>query len=345
MTTTPKAGFTLMPSNALKNEAIFNEFAILAEALIYGGVISRSLLDPATGSPAPSNGDAYIVPSGSPTATGDFSGQGDNVAIYFDGWHFVPPQEGLILRVVDENTNYRYQSGAWSIVTDLTDVDAIHDNVAGEIAAVTAKGSPTSSDFLLIEDAADSNNKKRITIGDLPGSAATLGALTDVDLTGSPSLVDGDILRYRGGTWYRETAIVMLGAVRLTKSANQSITTGANTDLTWDQEEFDTHGMHTGSAATVSVPEWASYARASAGVLFDTNGTGVRELRLQFSGGEDPGITVNAQSVTKHKLTTDSGLVRVNGGDTVKVFVFQNSGGNLNVETSTRTFFTVEFYA
>lgn len=50
-----------------------------------------------------------------------------------------------------------------------TDADAIHDNVAAEISAVAAKGTPTAADFLLIEDAADSDNKKSITIGDLPG--------------------------------------------------------------------------------------------------------------------------------------------------------------------------------
>ena len=49
-----------------------------------------------------------------------------------------------------------------------TDMDAIHDNVAGEIALVTEKVSPASADLLLIEDSADSNNKKRVQIGNLP---------------------------------------------------------------------------------------------------------------------------------------------------------------------------------
>jgi len=49
-----------------------------------------------------------------------------------------------------------------------TDVNAVHVNVASEISGVTAKGTPVSADFLLIEDSADSNNKKSITVGDLP---------------------------------------------------------------------------------------------------------------------------------------------------------------------------------
>lgn len=61
-----------------------------------------------------------------------------------------------------------------------TDSNAIHDNVAGEIAAVTAKGTPTTSDYLLIEDAAASNAKKSITLGDLPAGSSPLTTKGDL---------------------------------------------------------------------------------------------------------------------------------------------------------------------
>lgn len=56
-----------------------------------------------------------------------------------------------------------YSVGGW-----VTDASAIHDNVAWEIAAITTKATPVSWDFLLIEDSADSNNKKKITVWSLP---------------------------------------------------------------------------------------------------------------------------------------------------------------------------------
>ena len=59
-------------------------------------------------------------------------------------------------------------------VDDGADGTAIHDNTASEISAITAKGTPITADFLLIEDSADSNNKKRITIGDLPSTSANV---------------------------------------------------------------------------------------------------------------------------------------------------------------------------
>lgn len=53
-----------------------------------------------------------------------------------------------------------------------TDDDAIHGNVAGEIAAITEKASPVSADLIIIEDSADSNNKKRVQLANLPAAAA-----------------------------------------------------------------------------------------------------------------------------------------------------------------------------
>lgn len=57
-----------------------------------------------------------------------------------------------------------------------TDTSAVHVDVAGEIAGITQKASPISADKLLIEDSADSDNKKYIEIGDLPGGG---GSATD----------------------------------------------------------------------------------------------------------------------------------------------------------------------
>ncbi len=58
-------------------------------------------------------------------------------------------------------------------VDDGADSTAIHDNVAGEISVVGEKLAPVSGDFILIEDSADSNNKKRIQVGNLPGGGGT----------------------------------------------------------------------------------------------------------------------------------------------------------------------------
>jgi len=47
------------------------------------------------------------------------------------------------------------------------DNDAIHDNIAGEIEAISEKTDPVGADIILIEDSEDSNNKKKVQIGNL----------------------------------------------------------------------------------------------------------------------------------------------------------------------------------
>jgi hypothetical protein len=53
------------------------------------------------------------------------------------------------------------------------DANAIHDNVAGEIAAITEKVTPVANDIILIEDSADSNSKKKVKISNVSGGGGS----------------------------------------------------------------------------------------------------------------------------------------------------------------------------
>jgi hypothetical protein len=65
-----------------------------------------------------------------------------------------------------------------------TDEAAIHDNVAGEIAAITEKASPIAADLLLLEDSVASNAKKKGQIGNLPFAKIDTGSYTGDGSTG-----------------------------------------------------------------------------------------------------------------------------------------------------------------
>lgn len=69
----------------------------------------------------------------------------------------------------------------WTPSVTGTDADAIHDNVAGEINALTEKVAPVAGDFIIGEDSADSFNKKKFDIGNLPGGGGGSGTGTASD--------------------------------------------------------------------------------------------------------------------------------------------------------------------
>lgn len=99
------------------------------------------------------------------------------------------------------------------------DDDAIHDNVASEISVITEKGTPIGADMVLIEDSADSNNKKMIQLSNLPGGAGpgsgTQWTLPVWDTTST--LGDSMISQDAGGT-----AAVIGGSVTVSTIAAEA---------------------------------------------------------------------------------------------------------------------------
>lgn len=84
--------------------------------------------------------------------------------------------DALLNFVANEHIDWT-QAGAGTIHTDNyieggpgTDTTAIHDNVANEITAITAKTPLASADELILEDSAAAFVKKAVTFGNLEGS-------------------------------------------------------------------------------------------------------------------------------------------------------------------------------
>jgi len=162
---------------------------------------------------------------------------------------------------------YRKAGGAWALlgnirnlddhthieanITDLDhdDADAIHNNVASEISAITEKGSPVSADLIVIEDSADSNNKKRVQVGNLP----TGGEVSYIELrktgsaqqnhggaNGTEVVVSWDSEDHKGGDFTHDTVtnnsriqcdfdgrVVITGLVGVTQGGSARTTTMA----------------------------------------------------------------------------------------------------------------------
>lgn len=138
-----------------------------------------------------------------------------------------------------------------------TDTEAVHDNIAGEINAITAKATPIDADLLLIEDSADTYNKKKITIGDLPG-----GSTGDMEAaTYDPRTIEEDIYPLSGAGAPSSTPDFLGQRYLDTTAKRWYIATGTTSSADWDKEPvyYTTTGNFAsgGGDETINLPwDW-----------------------------------------------------------------------------------------
>lgn len=88
--------------------ATLNDLIRFFDTLTHPLVLDKDLTAPPGGE---SEGDTYIVGG---SATGAWSGQDDDLAVYFYGtWYFVTPWKGFTVYVDDESAEYRWGGSSW----------------------------------------------------------------------------------------------------------------------------------------------------------------------------------------------------------------------------------------
>lgn len=153
----------------------------------------------ATRLPVGTDGQALIADSSQATGLA----WGNVAALTVEEADSVPSVDNVDTIIVPNGT--LTDNGDGSVRLDFgsaaTDGSAIHDNVPGEIAAISEKVSPISTDLLLIEDSEAANAKKRVQVGNLPGGAGHFYINFVID-GGGESISTGEkgVLRCPAGT-------------------------------------------------------------------------------------------------------------------------------------------------
>lgn len=124
-------------------------------------------------------------------------------------------------------------------------------------------------------------------------------------------------------------------AVRATKSSPQAITTATWTTVTFDGEDHDYGSLHdnvTNNSRLTAATTGVYHVEASVG--WEVNLTGDRLARLVKNGAVYISTTgdTTTSSVGTGPVSNISTSVYLNAGDYIELQVYQNSGGNLNVE-------------
>jgi hypothetical protein len=136
MATTAQLSLTKLVEGQASAEVTINDALNKLDATIQLAVKDRDLTAP-PGSPA--EGDRYIVAA---SATGDWSGQDGNVAVYLTGWTFITAKEGFRAWVDDENRFVTYDGSAWVYRTS--------SEIAADASGTQAGGTPITTEVVLL---------------------------------------------------------------------------------------------------------------------------------------------------------------------------------------------------
>jgi hypothetical protein len=140
MADTPKLDMPELASGQAYPEVTHNEAIRTLDALVQCNAIDKDLAD-APG--APSDGDTYIVASGS-TSGDDWDGHENDIAYYKStSWVFYTPIEGWKAYLQDENTGYTFNGSSW-----VSDAGATESGMAYDVG-LFFPGKPTASQEIL----------------------------------------------------------------------------------------------------------------------------------------------------------------------------------------------------
>lgn len=132
---------------------------------------------------------------------------------------------------------------------------------------------------------------------------------------------------------------VVAASARWVRATAQAVANSAQTtlqgplgaDLDVDHSD-DPDGVFSISGGVVTVNEAGVYA-ITAGVRFDANGTGYRQLRI-LKNSTVLASDFSPSSAVDIRLGVSTGPVECAGGDTFHAESFQNSGGSLNINVT-----------
>lgn len=132
-------------------------------------------------------------------------------------------------------------------------------------------------------------------------------------------------------------------------SAVQALTTGVETYVVFDLEEYDTSGFHDNvtNNTRFTIPAGVSKVKLMCNVAFIQNATGVRMVKIFKNNAAIPNLTpidlrnaVTTAYDTANSVNTP--VLSVSEGDYFEVKVLQTSGGNLDLSAGNNTFFAIE---
>lgn len=328
MTISPKFGITYLEGSQAQKHISANEGFRRVEALTQIVVIDRNLTTP-PGSPA--NLDTYIPAA---TATGDWTGAENDIAFYdLDEWVIVPPAEGMIAYIDDENQWVYWNGTSWA---DLPFSSAAFSGARVRLSSAQTIPVNTNTAFVWGTEDYDTDAYH----------ANVTETATDISFTASDTISSagsnfgsfsaGDVIRVQGttggtndGTYTIATASASTITTDQTTISTQSagpsvtVTTGAHLLIPSDGYYRVTLGWTCATFSTVdSFQTW-----------IDKNAAGFSGIAMRYQS------TV-AVSGGKGEIIVAEDFFST--GDYLEGFVFHTVGSSLSFNANEATFFAIQ---
>lgn len=136
MTATSKLGLELL-QNAAANQTLANATFAQLNQLVQPAVLDKDLNTPPA---SPADEALYIV---GPSPTGAWAGKAGQLAYWLNttsAWQFITPQNGFVVKVLDENKRYEYSGTAWGVAPGSGDppITRLYAQTATDLGATTS---------------------------------------------------------------------------------------------------------------------------------------------------------------------------------------------------------------
>ena len=230
--------------------------------------------------------------------------------------------EGMVSYLQDTNAVEVYNGSAWVGVSGAGDITEVQAGVGISIASGTGP----------IPVITNSSTDLITTAGDLLyGTAADTMARLGIGTA-------GQVLKVNSGgnapEWGAAGGAASFVGCRLTKSADQTISNATFTAISFNGEDFDTDGFHdnvtNNTRITIPSGKGGKYLFTVSGYFAD-NATGTRTTALYKNGSLIP----KARCIWRREGLAISAVLSLVATDYIELFVYQDSGGNLDVNDAT----------
>jgi hypothetical protein len=205
------------------------------------------------------------------------------------------PQEGMISYLKDTNSTEYYSGSAWVAIGG-----------GGLSSPLTTKGDIWGY----------STTNARIPVG-------TNGQVLTADSTAAT-----------GVAWATAAGGSSFAGASAWKNPQQAISNNTTTALSFESENFDTNAFHNNSTnnSRFTIPSGkAGYYLVTASVAFAASSTGIRSVYVYKNGANANYTSQVVSAASVYTISNINYTINLAVGDYIEIFVYQNSGGSLDV--------------